>query len=241
MPSAGVTGSPATVKPHLKARTNPERRTTGGVAPTSSPPARAEDFALYPSELFPTSIRATAMSVVFNLARFPAAIGALLTPTLISAFGSISTAAIVIGCCRLPRPPTAVRAEHDADAGAVRNGAGGKPADRVADDPSRPRRRGSPARCPDARRAGRSRGTRGAIGELLSPDSPVADQVRELVLDASALVVASPVFKATYTGLLKVFLDRFAAGALGGVLDQWWAQADAFLTAVPYPALEATG
>ena len=56
-------------------------------------------LALYPSELFPTSIRATAMSVVFNLARFPAAIGALLTPTLISAFGSISTAAIVIGCC----------------------------------------------------------------------------------------------------------------------------------------------
>ena len=56
-------------------------------------------LALYPSELFPTSIRATAMSVVFNLARFPAAVGALLTPTLISAFGSIGKAAIVIGCC----------------------------------------------------------------------------------------------------------------------------------------------
>lgn len=55
-------------------------------------------LALYPSELFPTAIRATAMSVVFNLARFPAAIGALLTPTLITAFGSIAVAAIVIGC-----------------------------------------------------------------------------------------------------------------------------------------------
>lgn len=52
--------------------------------------------------------------------------------------------------------------------------------------------------------------------ELLSPDSPAADQAYEVVLGASALVVASPVFKATYTGLLKVFLDRFAAGALGG-------------------------
>jgi MFS family permease len=56
-------------------------------------------LALYPSELFPTNIRATGMSLVFNLARFPAALGALITPTLISAFGSIATAAIVIGCC----------------------------------------------------------------------------------------------------------------------------------------------
>lgn len=56
-------------------------------------------LALYPSELFPTNIRATAMSMVFNVARFPAAIGALITPALIGAFGSISTAAIVIGCC----------------------------------------------------------------------------------------------------------------------------------------------
>ncbi|MGW5382670.1 MFS transporter [Nocardia sp. NPDC003963] len=55
-------------------------------------------LALYPSELFPTNIRATAMSVVFNLARFPAAIGALVTPALITAFGSIAAAAIVIGC-----------------------------------------------------------------------------------------------------------------------------------------------
>ncbi|MEE3750860.1 MFS transporter [Mycobacterium intracellulare] len=55
-------------------------------------------MALYPSEVFPTQIRATAMTVVFNTARLAAAAGALLTPVLITAFGSISTAAIVIGC-----------------------------------------------------------------------------------------------------------------------------------------------
>lgn len=55
-------------------------------------------MALYPSELFPTNIRATAMTVVFNAARFAAAAGALLSATLITTFGSISTAAIVIGC-----------------------------------------------------------------------------------------------------------------------------------------------
>jgi MFS family permease len=56
-------------------------------------------LALYPGELFPTHLRATAISAVFNLARFPAAIGAMLTPLLIGGFGSVATAAIVIGCC----------------------------------------------------------------------------------------------------------------------------------------------
>jgi MFS family permease len=55
-------------------------------------------LALYPSEVFPTQIRATAMTVVFNMARFVAAAATLLTATLIDAFGSISSAAIVIGC-----------------------------------------------------------------------------------------------------------------------------------------------
>lgn len=32
---------------------------------------------------------------------------------------------------------------------------------------------------------------------------------------AESLVVASPTFKATYTGLLKLFLDQFGAGELG--------------------------
>jgi MFS family permease len=55
-------------------------------------------LALYTSEVFPTNIRATAMTVVFNMARFAAAAGTLLVATLIDAFGSIGSAAIVIGC-----------------------------------------------------------------------------------------------------------------------------------------------
>jgi MFS family permease len=55
-------------------------------------------LALYPSELFPTNVRATGMSLSFNIARIPAAVGALISASLIAGFGSISTAAIVIGC-----------------------------------------------------------------------------------------------------------------------------------------------
>jgi MFS family permease len=55
-------------------------------------------LALYPGELFATNVRATGMSLTFNLARIPAAIGALVSASLISGFGSIATAAIVIGC-----------------------------------------------------------------------------------------------------------------------------------------------
>ncbi len=43
------------------------------------------------------------------------------------------------------------------------------------------------------------------------PDPGVADLVAE-VGAADAVVVASPTYKAAYTGLLKLFLDRFAAG-----------------------------
>jgi FMN reductase len=38
----------------------------------------------------------------------------------------------------------------------------------------------------------------------------------EQVLGADVLVVASPTYKATYSGLLKAFLDRFATGSLAG-------------------------
>jgi MFS family permease len=55
-------------------------------------------LALYPSEVFPTNVRATGMTLVFNVVRFPVAIGALLTSQLITAFGGIETAAIVMGC-----------------------------------------------------------------------------------------------------------------------------------------------
>jgi FMN reductase len=38
------------------------------------------------------------------------------------------------------------------------------------------------------------------------------------VQEATWVVVASPTYKAAYTGLLKLFLDQFAAGSLAGVV-----------------------
>jgi FMN reductase len=46
-------------------------------------------------------------------------------------------------------------------------------------------------------------------------DADASAAVR-LVLAADILVVASPTYKATYSGLLKVFLDRLATGSLAG-------------------------
>lgn len=46
-------------------------------------------------------------------------------------------------------------------------------------------------------------------------DTAVAHEV-ERVLAADVLVVASPTYKATYSGLLKAFLDRVGTGALTG-------------------------
>ena len=53
--------------------------------------------------------------------------------------------------------------------------------------------------------------------DLLDWSSPVVDALRTDVRNATALVVATPTYKASYTGLLKLFLDRFDAGELGGV------------------------
>jgi FMN reductase len=47
-------------------------------------------------------------------------------------------------------------------------------------------------------------------------DPGLVDLVAE-VGAADLVVVASPTYKATYTGLLKLFLDRFATDGLGGV------------------------
>jgi FMN reductase len=47
-------------------------------------------------------------------------------------------------------------------------------------------------------------------------DAAVARAVAD-VTAADLVVVASPTYKATYTGLLKLFLDRFGAGSLTGV------------------------
>ncbi|MFT4215206.1 MAG: NAD(P)H-dependent oxidoreductase [Microbacterium sp.] len=50
--------------------------------------------------------------------------------------------------------------------------------------------------------------------ELFRFPSATIDGLRERVTAADVLIVASPTYKATYTGLLKAFLDRFDAGAL---------------------------
>lgn len=47
-------------------------------------------------------------------------------------------------------------------------------------------------------------------------DATVADLVARIQA-TDLVVVASPTYKATYTGLLKLFLDRISGGALAGV------------------------
>jgi FMN reductase len=53
---------------------------------------------------------------------------------------------------------------------------------------------------------------------LLDPDDSAAGRAVEDVRTLDLLIVASPTYKATYTGLLKVFLDRFPSNALSGVV-----------------------
>jgi FMN reductase len=52
---------------------------------------------------------------------------------------------------------------------------------------------------------------------VLDPDDPDARTAVSTVLAADVLVVASPTYKATFSGLLKAFLDRFGTGALKGI------------------------
>ncbi|WP_308289130.1 MULTISPECIES: NADPH-dependent FMN reductase [Microbacterium] len=48
------------------------------------------------------------------------------------------------------------------------------------------------------------------------PDATI-DRLLEQVAAADVLIVASPTYKATYTGLLKAFVDRYPAGGLADV------------------------
>jgi len=50
---------------------------------------------------------------------------------------------------------------------------------------------------------------------LLGWGDPGVARAKEVVKGADSLIVASPTFKATYTGLLKLFLDQFGQGELG--------------------------
>ena len=49
---------------------------------------------------------------------------------------------------------------------------------------------------------------------LLGWGDPGVAQAKATVLAADCLIVASPTFKGTYTGLLKLFLDQFGQGEL---------------------------
>jgi FMN reductase len=53
---------------------------------------------------------------------------------------------------------------------------------------------------------------------LLDGDDPEVARAVTAVRESPAVVVASPTYKATFTGLLKVFLDYFPSGCLRGVM-----------------------
>ena len=53
---------------------------------------------------------------------------------------------------------------------------------------------------------------------LLGWGDPKVAEAKEIVKSADSLIVASPTFKGTYTGLLKLFLDQFGQGELGQVV-----------------------
>ncbi|MCU1513678.1 MAG: NADPH-dependent oxidoreductase [Microbacteriaceae bacterium] len=53
--------------------------------------------------------------------------------------------------------------------------------------------------------------------ELFAWPSDIMSALSAKVTSSDLVVVASPTYKATYTGLLKSFLDRFPSGGLGGI------------------------
>jgi FMN reductase len=56
-----------------------------------------------------------------------------------------------------------------------------------------------------------------ALGtRVLDFEDPTAAAAVQRVVDADVLVLSSPTYKATYSGLLKAFLDRVGTGALAG-------------------------
>jgi FMN reductase len=55
-------------------------------------------------------------------------------------------------------------------------------------------------------------------GELFDPASPRVIDLLEAVAASDLIIVASPTFKATYTGLLKSFFDRYTTNALAGTV-----------------------
>jgi FMN reductase len=56
------------------------------------------------------------------------------------------------------------------------------------------------------------------LGPDLVTGSPHVTEAVAAIRESSAAVVASPTYKASYTGLLKLFLDLFPSGGLQGVV-----------------------
>ncbi|HWJ86027.1 MAG TPA: NAD(P)H-dependent oxidoreductase [Cellulomonas sp.] len=54
-------------------------------------------------------------------------------------------------------------------------------------------------------------------GEIFAPAHPAVDEALAAVAAARTIVVATPVYKASYTGLLKSFLDLYGPNGLAGV------------------------
>jgi FMN reductase len=52
--------------------------------------------------------------------------------------------------------------------------------------------------------------------KLLGWGDPDVAAAKQIVLDSDLIIWASPTFKATYTGLIKLFLDQFGQGELVG-------------------------
>ena len=62
-------------------------------------------------------------------------------------------------------------------------------------------------------------GPAGPVVEIdLSNRVATDEELRAIVVEADVVVVASPTYKATFTGLLKTFLDGVPTGALRGVI-----------------------
>jgi FMN reductase len=54
--------------------------------------------------------------------------------------------------------------------------------------------------------------------ELFDPESEKVSELLAIVAASDVLLVASPTYKASYTGLLKAFFDRYSSNALTNVV-----------------------
>lgn len=54
------------------------------------------------------------------------------------------------------------------------------------------------------------------VSQLFTWPSPVMDELMRTVAESEILIIATPTYKASYTGLLKAFLDRYPNRGLAG-------------------------